>query len=217
MKLIKFYQNIRKYISKYLEKQKQTQKQKQKNMKIIFIDNIPIYFERRKRRSISVQIEPPSAAAYCYAPLTCSFERIEEFLKTKKDWIIKTQNKILSNPEKYQKQDIDESRISNEDLKHLTEKINEYVKYWEEKTNLKVNKISIRSMKTAWGSCTCRKANIRFAKRLAKMPDEFISYVVLHEICHIKYADHSKYFHDMLTYYMPNWKKINKESKPIQS
>lgn len=186
-------------------------------MKIIFIENIPIYFERRKRRSISIQIEPPSAAAYCFAPLTCSFEQIEKFLHEKKEWIIKTQNKILNHPEKYEKIDIDDSRITNEDEKHLQEKLDEYVKFWEEKTGLKVNKFSVRSMKTAWGSCTCKEAKIRFAKRLSKMPDEFISYIVLHEICHIKHHDHSKEFHDMLTYYMPNWKKINKESKPIQN
>ena len=40
-----------------------------------------------------------------------------------------------------------------------------------------------------------------------------IDYVVLHEICHLKYMNHSKKFWDMVASYMPDYKDAEKELK----
>ena len=40
-----------------------------------------------------------------------------------------------------------------------------------------------------------------------------IDYVVLHEICHLRYMNHSKKFWEMVESYMPDYKEAERELK----
>ena len=44
-------------------------------------------------------------------------------------------------------------------------------------------------------------------KRLLAAPRGAVEYVVLHELCHLIYPDHSKQFYDFLAAMMPDWKE----------
>ncbi|MGM0497972.1 MAG: M48 family metallopeptidase [Bacteroidota bacterium] len=41
-----------------------------------------------------------------------------------------------------------------------------------------------------------------------KAPRDCIDYVVTHELCHLKYNDHSHEFYKLLNSIIPQWKKI---------
>ena len=51
--------------------------------------------------------------------------------------------------------------------------------------------------------------------QLAKKEEKVIEYVVLHEMCHLVYMNHSKQFWNLLEKYMPEYKiyknKLNKQ------
>lgn len=64
----------------------------------------------------------------------------------------------------------------------------------------------IRKMKTLWGSCTPQKNKITLNEYLLKADIRCIRYVILHELTHLIYPNHSKEFYDFLTIYMPDWK-----------
>ena len=70
----------------------------------------------------------------------------------------------------------------------------------------------IKKIKRAWGSCSSRK-NITINQDLMMYSKKAIDYVVLHEICHLKYMNHSKKFWDMVAKYMPDYKEAEKELK----
>jgi predicted metal-dependent hydrolase len=74
------------------------------------------------------------------------------------------------------------------------------------KTKLYPEKITYRFAKTRWGSCTY-KNNISINYMLLQFSLNAISYVVLHELCHIKEKNHSKRFWNLLALYMPNYQK----------
>ncbi|MDO5563989.1 MAG: DUF45 domain-containing protein [Eubacteriales bacterium] len=183
--------------------------------KLIVVGDMPIFFERRKKRSITLTIKPPITNVICTAPLNCSLEQVNQFILSKRKWIQKSIDYINNNKEKFSNREIDVSNVTKDEKIELNNKLLYYVKEWEQKTHLKVNSFSIRNMKTRWGSCTCKKANIRFALQLYKMPNEFIEYIVLHEICHIKHYNHSTKFYKMVEEYMPDWKERQK-LKPIE-
>lgn len=88
--------------------------------------------------------------------------------------------------------------------------LDEYVEYWQSITGLKSSGYSIRKSKTRWGSCNCSTAKLNFSLYLANVPKECVSYVVLHEICHIRYSNHGAGFKNALTRYMSRWKEYRK-------
>ena len=78
------------------------------------------------------------------------------------------------------------------------------------KYNIKIPKLEIRQMKSRWGSCIPSSNKVIFNLNLIKTPMCCIEYVVLHELSHFKYQNHSKNFYNFITIFMPDWKKRKK-------
>ncbi|MCI8621299.1 MAG: M48 family metallopeptidase [Clostridia bacterium] len=72
--------------------------------------------------------------------------------------------------------------------------------------SIKIPKIEIRQMKARWGSCMPIKNKVVFNLSLIKTPIECIEYVVLHELSHFRYQNHSKNFYSFVSLFMPDWK-----------
>ncbi len=120
------------------------------------------------------------------------------------------------------------AEISKKDRKEYANKVEEllddvYMKVAEKEVDMamqivtrivgiKPNKYRIRKLKTAWGTCTSNK-NITINSSLMKYDRTVIQYVVLHEICHLKYMNHSNEFWNMVEKYMKNYKEIRKKLK----
>jgi predicted metal-dependent hydrolase len=68
-------------------------------------------------------------------------------------------------------------------------------------------KLSIKRMQKRWGSLS-KKGTITLNIDLIKAPKECIDYVVTHEMCHLKYHDHSTEFYKLLRSLIPEWEKI---------
>jgi predicted metal-dependent hydrolase len=58
---------------------------------------------------------------------------------------------------------------------------------------LKYNKVSIKSLRSRWGSCS-RNGNLSFSLLLAAAPLQVIDYVIVHELLHLLELDHSPRF-----------------------
>ncbi|HOZ54431.1 MAG TPA: SprT family zinc-dependent metalloprotease [Clostridia bacterium] len=74
---------------------------------------------------------------------------------------------------------------------------------------LKPKEYKIKKLKRAWGNCSSKKI-IAINMEVVKHNREFIKYVVLHEVCHLKHMNHSKLFWNMVEKYMPNYKTFKK-------
>lgn len=78
------------------------------------------------------------------------------------------------------------------------------------KYGVKIPKIEVRQMKRRWGSCIPMYNKVIFNLSLIKTPICCIEYVVLHELSHFKYQNHSKDFYNFITIFMPDWKERKK-------
>lgn len=65
--------------------------------------------------------------------------------------------------------------------------------------------LTLRRQKTRWGSCSS-KGGLSYNIRLMSAPIEVIEYVVLHEVMHLIYFNHSKAFWDAIAQVMPDYK-----------
>jgi len=66
--------------------------------------------------------------------------------------------------------------------------------------------LQIRRMKTRWGSLSS-KGTLTLNHDLIRAPRECIDYVITHELCHLKFKDHSTAFYRLLEQVLPDWEK----------
>ncbi len=72
-------------------------------------------------------------------------------------------------------------------------------------TGLKYSGVSFRSYKSRWGCCD-RQGKIVFNYKLLMLPEELWKCVMVHELCHTVYMNHSKAFYSLVTSVMPSYK-----------
>ena len=87
------------------------------------------------------------------------------------------------------------------------EKLNECFENFYKITGLKPKKVTAKRLSRSWGRCSS-DGNISISNKLVHYPPVALDYVVLHEICHLKYMNHSKEFWNMVAYYMPEYKEV---------
>lgn len=66
--------------------------------------------------------------------------------------------------------------------------------------------LKCRWMSKRWGSCD-RNGVINLNLELIKAPKKCIEYVIVHELCHLKYHNHSRAFYELLGKVYPDWKE----------
>lgn len=67
--------------------------------------------------------------------------------------------------------------------------------------------ITIKDMKSRWGSCSYTRGHISISARLAVYPRETVKAVFWHEYAHYWHHDHSKGFYDFLKTHYPDYFK----------
>ncbi|HUW25757.1 MAG TPA: SprT family zinc-dependent metalloprotease [Gallionella sp.] len=70
--------------------------------------------------------------------------------------------------------------------------------------------LQIRKMQTRWGSLS-QNSTLTLNLALIRAPRECIEYVITHELCHLKYDDHSPSFYRFLERLMPDWERRKRE------
>lgn len=88
----------------------------------------------------------------------------------------------------------------------------EYVKVFNKfDEDIKSPILKIRNMKTRWGVYNRKNHTITLNSKLIGYTKDKIDYVIIHELSHIIYFNHSKCFWNLVSKYCPEYKKIRKE------
>lgn len=77
---------------------------------------------------------------------------------------------------------------------------------WADKIGVMPKNIRIKEQKTRWGSCSSL-GTVNYNWRIVMSPPEVIDYLVVHELCHLKFLDHSPFFWNLVKQILPDFKQ----------
>ena len=112
-----------------------------------------------------------------------------------------------------------QARIDQLYTSEVTTALRDMVRTYEITMGIAASRVSVRSMKTRWGSCTPKTGAIRIARELAAYPVECLDMVVAHELVHLLEPSHNQRFHALLDTYCPNNRALSQRLKqpPIET
>ena len=102
--------------------------------------------------------------------------------------------------------------LSKQELDNIKDTFEKRVQYYCDIMNVSVGRITIRNQKTRWGSCSS-KGNVNFNYQLYYMPQELMDYVIVHELSHRRYMNHSAEFWEEVEKYCPEYRTYRKQLK----
>lgn len=148
---------------------------------------------KNRRRSLSMKVDSQGEVVVS-APILMPKFFIDRFVSGHTQWIIKqkkTRQEVHPKLRMY-------FQSPGELETYIRHKTLEYSKV----VGLYPTRLRFRHVKTYWGSCSIRGA-ISFNQNLQYAPPEAVDYVIVHELCHLKYRGHGIRFWDLVKKYYP--------------
>ena len=155
---------------------------------------------KSKRKTIGLEVHT-DGRVILRAPMRITNRELNKFIDNHMSWIESKLSLI-------EKKNAD--KISVAQPKAIKEKFTTRVQYYCNIMGVSVNRISIKDQKTRWGSCSS-KGNVNFNYKLYYMPQALMDYVIVHELSHRKYMNHSNLFWNEVGKYCPEYRMYRKE------
>lgn len=152
---------------------------------------------RSRRKSLMMQVMP-DCSILIKAPLNTSDKTIEELVLKKQHWL----NKQLAKLRK--RIVLSEAEIAELKMRAKSD-IGERVAHYAEIIGVTYGRITIRKLKSRWGSCNAA-GDLSFNCLLMLASAEVRDYVVIHELCHRLQMNHSAKFWGAVACYCPDYK-----------
>lgn len=160
------------------------------------------------RRTLAVRITR-DGKVIAYAPLGAPLTHIEKFLTEHERWITEKVREAEIRTEK--RPPLTPARIAElkaEAYAYLPARL----AYYESLMGLKAAGMRVTTAKTRFGSCS-PKNSLSFSCLLMQYPKEAVDYVIVHELAHIREKNHGSRFYQLVSAYMPDYKKRAKMLK----
>ena len=161
---------------------------------------IPYTLVRSSRKTISIVIKP-TGEVEVRCPRRCSKREINTFVASKEAWIRKHLETIAARPEVLVLSTGERKALAEKAAEVLPEKVSRYA----QQLGVSYGRITIRSQRTRWGSCSAG-GNLSFNCLLMLCPEEVQDYVVIHELCHRKEMNHSTAFWAEVEKHCPDYR-----------
>lgn len=170
---------------------------------------------RSSRKTLALQIK--DGELIVRAPKRAMQTEIDAMIEQHRSWI----EKHLQKAEEQRQAAEALPPLTAEEIHALAEQarkvIAERVRYYAPLVGVTYGRITIRSQRTKWGSCTAQ-GNLNFNCLLMLTPPEVLDSVVVHELCHRKEMNHSDRFYAEVLRVFPDyktWDKWLKDNGPV--
>ena len=154
---------------------------------------------RSDRKSLSLQILP-TGEVVVRCPKRMKTEQVRRFVESKKEWIMTHLSKVQADrlpplTARQREALVDQAKA----------RLPERADYFASILGVTYEKITVRTQRSRWGSCSSR-GNLSFNALLMLAPPEVADYVVVHELCHRKEMNHSARFWNLVEQVLPDYR-----------
>lgn len=156
---------------------------------------------RSKRRTMSVEVDT-SGNVLVRAPRLMPKWTIEAFVRERADWIERARQRQAR-----RQRNLPEIREEDKPLyvKRAKAILPSKIDYYARRMGVQPTGLTVTSARTRFGSCS-GKNRLSFSWRLMAYPEAAIDYVVVHELAHIRYKDHSRAFYGFIESILPDYR-----------
>ncbi len=176
----------------------------------IIIDGVEILILWKQVKAATIRVYPDKSPQIT-VPRHYSIDNAKNILSERIDWIKITQQKVIE-----KKRNSCENRLTYELAKQFFDNFPTLLEKWEKQMNLRSSKVTLRLMKSCWGSCRSNSRALTFNLLLATKPLECVEYVIIHELAHIVYPNHSPEFWKLVAKYCPDYIRIRQSLRRFE-
>lgn len=180
--------------------------------------DFPVEFVRSTRKTIALQVFADGRIVV-RAPKRIPEREVMRFLEVHMEWILAKRQELVKREQGKQKrreqygipdyETLDAAQKSRIRIHFL-----ERLEWYAPRMGVSYQRVTIRNQKGRWGSCSS-KGNLNFNYRLHYLPQELMDYVVIHELAHRVYMNHSPEFWSLVERFMPDYKACQKSLRDI--
>ena len=185
--------------------------------------DIELHITKKRVKNINFRLKPQKLLVS--VPLFISSAQAALAIEKRVPWAIANHAQVL---EQYKRKQIpsNDASIANNTLllwgvkqsftlshdekiayyrQQLSEVVPALFKKWQPIVGAHANEIRLKKMHTRWGSCNTRARRIWLSIYLPAYPIECTEYVIVHELCHLHHANHSRAFWQTVATAMPDY------------
>lgn len=189
--------------------------------------DIELHISKKRVKNINFRLKPHKLMVSI--PISLSSAQTAQAIEKRVPWAIANHPHVL---ERYKRQQIpsqqsikeastadstlllwgvEQSFTLNHDKRiayyrqHLSEVMPALFNKWQPIVGAYANEIRLKKMHTRWGSCNTRARRIWLSVYLPAYPIECTEYVIVHELCHLHHANHSRAFWQTVATAMPDY------------
>lgn len=171
-----------------------------------------IYVKNPKSRSIRVTVRA-GKGLHVSLPTYCTYNEAELFVDRNRERVAEMMKRVEQKINARESVKPADSRSLEETAKRaravlpgllaeLSGRMNEHCKIKDNRGGdltapFSYNRLFLKNNVSNWGSCSVKK-NINLNINLVNLPEHLMRYVILHELCHLVYMNHSSEFHTLL-------------------
>lgn len=186
---------------------------------------IALHVSKKRVKNINFRLKP--YALMVSVPMSISASQIAQSVDKRVSWALDNHPQVLA---RYHRKQTPKPKASTSDspvllwgieqslrLNHdekiayyrqqLTEVNPSLFDKWQPIVGATANEVRLKKMHTRWGSCNTRARRIWLSVYLPAYPIECTEYVIVHELCHLHHANHSKAFWQTVAAAMPDYQQ----------
>ena len=193
----------------------------QRAVERLFAADIKLQIQHKRVKNINFRLKPNLLSVS--VPLAINAEQLAQAINKRVDWALTHHQQVLTHYERKQQLALTSKTLmlwgeaqtfalnDQQTLDYYRQQLSTVMpalfEKWQPIVNAQAQETRIKKMHSRWGSCNTRARRIWLSVYLPAYPIECTEYVIVHELCHLHHANHSRSFWQTVETAMPDYKK----------